>query len=203
MKKKTLAVIFAVILVILSSGCSRVNMPFNGDIQFHSITLTVPQRFIRDSTQSNNDLWVFEHGNYSEYMLISRKDITGDISASLSAYADYMKENGAESSIISFLGSDAVASSYYLENVFCQELLIPYDGSFYAIALRGGTESGFQEITDSIHLSGISTDLVSCAVHLSVQHRRWHCNEKPLAVPASDSLRSRRITYALVFPCIF
>lgn len=133
-------------------------MPFNGTIEFHSIRLTIPERFIRDSTQSSDDLWIFEHNNYSEYILISRKDITGDISSSLTAYVEYMKGNGAESAIVPFLNGKAVVSKYYMEEVFCQEILLPHDNAFFAIALRGGSESGFKEITDTIQLTEVHSE---------------------------------------------
>lgn len=145
-KLVSLTVIF--VLIFSLSACSK--MPFNGEIDFNEISLTIPERFIRDSTQSNDDFWVFEHDNYSEYILISRKDITGDVQASLEAYADYMKENGAESEIISFLDTDAVFSTYYKDDMYCQELLFPCNNSFYSVALRGGNESGFEEITATI-----------------------------------------------------
>ena len=83
MVKKIRAIILILFMLAICAGCARVNMPFNGDIQFHNISLTVPQRFIRDSTQSTNDLWVFEHSFYSECILISRKDVTGDIPSAL------------------------------------------------------------------------------------------------------------------------
>ena len=67
-----------------------------------------------------------------------------------------MKENSAESEIISFLDDDAVLSTYYMDNVYCQEILFTYHNSFYSVALRGGTQSDFAEITDTIRLRDIS-----------------------------------------------
>lgn len=66
MTKKTLAFSLILLVLFVSSGCFGIQMPFNADIQFHDIALTVPERFIRDSSQSKEDLWVFEHDNYSE-----------------------------------------------------------------------------------------------------------------------------------------
>lgn len=157
--KKLISLFLVLIFVFSLSACSK--MPFNGDIEFHSISLTVPERFIRDSTQSTDDLWVFEHNNYSEYILISRKDITGDVSSSLTDYVEYMKENGAESTTTPFLDGEAVVSTYYLDDVFCQEILWPYDNSFYAVALRGGNESGFKEITNTINSIDINSEPTS------------------------------------------
>ena len=156
MIKKTLSISFIILILFVSSGCFGISMPYNGDIQFHDIALTVPERFICDSTQSEEDLWVFENDNYTEYILILRSDITADVPTILADYVEYMKGNNAESSIVTFLGSDAVLSTYDLDDVYCQEILFPYEDSLYAVALRGGTESGFQEITDSIKIIALS-----------------------------------------------
>lgn len=156
MGKKLFAVVLVAFIVVFSCGCS--DMPFNGDIEFHNIALIIPERFIRDSTQSSDDLWVFEHGNYSEYVLVSRKDAVAEVSSSLAEYTEYMKENGAESESTTFLNNDAVVSTYYLEDVFCQEVLFVYDSSFYSVALRGGDEEGFREITDTVRLIEVSTE---------------------------------------------
>ena len=152
--KKLISLFWVFILAFSLASCSK--MPFNGEIEFHNISLTIPERFIRDSTQSNDDLWIFERGGYSEYIIISRKDFTGDVKTALDDYVAYMKENSAESEIISFLDDDAVLSTYYMNNVHCQEILFAYHNSFYAVALRGGTQSDFAEITDTIRLRDIS-----------------------------------------------
>ena len=136
-------------------------MPFNGDIEFYDISLTIPERFIRDSTQSNDNLWVFESDNYSEYIIISRKDVTGETQSALTDYAEYMKENGAESEIVSFLNDNAVLSTYYKDDEFCQEILFTYRNSFYAVALRGDSQNDFTEITNTISLIEIAADMAS------------------------------------------
>ena len=67
-----------------------------------------------------------------------------------------MTGNGADSSLTEFLGRAAVHTVYYVENVYCQEILFCYDNSFYAVALRGGTEEGFREIAETIALLPLS-----------------------------------------------
>ena len=124
----------------------------NGNVSFHKISVTIPERFIRDSVQSKEDLWVFERGNYTEYILISRKDYSGNVKTGLEEYVDYMKENGANSEITTFLDSDAVLTTYTREGEFCQEMLFCYEDAFYAVALRGGTEDAFQELCASVQL---------------------------------------------------
>ena len=154
--KKFVSISFVFMIVLLFTACSRI--PFNGDIEFHDISLTIPERFIRDSVQSNNELWVFEHDNYSEYVIVSRKGVTGEVSSVLADYVEYMKDSGAESGKTLFLDKDAVLSTYYKGNEFCQEILFAYNGYFYSVALRGGTQDGFEEITDTINLIELAAD---------------------------------------------
>lgn len=126
------------------------SMPFNGDIEFHNITLTIPENYIRDSTQSTEDFWVFESGYYKKCILLTRNDANRAAAQILEDYVELMKERETNSEIISFMNEDAVLSTYYKDGVYCQELLFVHDSSSYAVALRGGTEAEFKEITDTI-----------------------------------------------------
>lgn len=152
--KKLLVVILCTVLLLTCAGCMffASDMPFNGDITFHEISMRIPTRFIRDSTQSTDALWIFEHGNYSEYIILSCKAANGDTEEELPSYVEYMEGNGANCQIIAFQENDAVLSVYNMDGVFCQEILFIFQDAYYAIALRGGTEEGFAELTDSIRL---------------------------------------------------
>lgn len=139
--------------VLILSGCTpSVPMPFNGDVTFHSISLHIDDRFIRDSTQSNADLWVFERGGYKEYVILSKKVTADDPVDYLPYYADYMEGIGAETEIKTYLDTNAVFSAYTKDGVFCQEVFFYHNGSYYAIALRGGTEEGFAELIGTVTL---------------------------------------------------
>lgn len=140
------------LIALILSGCNVSKMPFNGDISFHDLSLTIDKRFIRDSTQSTRDLWIFEHGGYSEYVILSRQDAPADVTASLEDYAAYLTEEGAEAELTEFLGCEAVSSSYTKDGKACREILFAYSGSLYAIALRGGDEEGFRALTDSVRI---------------------------------------------------
>ena len=153
LSKICLTFLLTLSLLLGISGCAGISdMPYNGDIQFHGITMTIPSRFVRDSTQSSVNLWIFEHGTYSEYVILSRSDLKGEVSATLESYVEFMKEQDANSEITTFLSNDAVLSRYSKDGEYCQEILFPLDGSLYAIALRGGSEEGFQEIMNSIQI---------------------------------------------------
>ena len=144
---------FALLITGLFGCGAFTNMPFNGPIRFHALSATVPEKFIRDSTRSSADLWVFEDGNYDECILFSHKPLGEDGDTSLDSYVDYMKEQGAASAITTFLEMDAVLSTYTKEGFFCQEILFAYDGAFYAVALRGGMEDEFSALLDTVSLA--------------------------------------------------
>lgn len=153
--KTRAAVAWILLAALLGSlaGCGAPSdMPYSGDIRFHDMSVTIPGSFVRDSTQSHEDLWVFEKGFYSQLIILTRNDITGEVAASLDDYVAYMKEQGADSQRETFLQMDAVSSVYTKDGVFCQEMLFAYNGSFYAIALRGGTKEDFQALLNTIRI---------------------------------------------------
>lgn len=155
MRKKLSFLVVILIMMSVLSGCGLFNMftqdmPFNGEIQFHSITAVIPDDFIRDTTQSNEDLWVFEKNNYKQIIIISRTDADDDPDAGLDDYVELMTERGATASRETFLDLDAVMSTYYLEEVYCQEIMFLYNNSYYAFALRGGTEEEFQNLLNDL-----------------------------------------------------
>ena len=156
---KVVAVTLMLALVCGLSGCDMLSsvvkgslsdMPYNGDVAFHEITVTIPENFIRDSVQSKEDLWIFERGMYTQLIILTRNDIAGDVAASMDTYAQYMQDKGADVQRTTFMDMDAVASTYMLEEQFCQEMLFACNGSAYAIALRGGTEDEFQSLLDTV-----------------------------------------------------
>ena len=151
--KKILSVILIVSVLLTMAGCSGMGrMPFNGPIEFHDIGLTVPEKFIRDSTKSDKDKWIYEYDSYEEYILIMRKDFSGDVTTTLEDYAAYMQEHDAKSEIVSFLDGSAVHSTYSKDRAYCQEMLFVYGDSVYAVALRDGTTEDFEAVINSLHI---------------------------------------------------
>lgn len=133
-------------------------MPFNGDIEFHDLSLTIPASFIRDSTQSNDDLWLFEKGFYDQLIILSRQDLKGDADATLDDYAAYLTQEGVSAERTTFLQNDAVHSNYTKDDQFCQEILFVYNDSIYALALRGGTVEEFSDFLKTVSLKLQKTD---------------------------------------------
>lgn len=150
MKKIITLLIVLSMLLGLSACLFRSNMPFNGDIEFRDLSLTIPKDFIRDSTQSNDDLWLFEAGGYERLIILSRQDLEGEEADTLDSYADYLREQGMEVSRTTFLQHDTVQSAYTREEQFCQEVCFVHNGSVYALALRGGTVEDFDEFLTSV-----------------------------------------------------
>lgn len=151
---KVLALLLILVTVGSLAGCaSGTDMPYNGDVVFHDISAAIPGDFIRDSVQSSEDLWLFEKDFYSAYIILSRKDISGDTEVSLDGYIAYMKEEGVTAQRETFLQMDAVSSTYTQDGMFCQELLFVHNGFLYTVALRGGTEEDFRALLATVKIS--------------------------------------------------
>ena len=150
MKKIATAVLVLVMLFALC-GCNTSDMPFNGDITFHNISLTIPERFVRDTTESGEDFWIFENGGYKEYILLNRNDkTTDDVIGSFESYVAYMDENNIKSVRTTFMGQEATDTHYEMEGMDCHEMLFFYNDEFYSIALRGGSKESFDEILATV-----------------------------------------------------
>ena len=154
-KRRYCWMLIASVLVVTNAltGCGSTDIPLNGQVKFHNIEVTIEETFVRDSTRSTEDLWVFEYKNFKEYILLSRRDLDGDANKGLEDYIEYMKEEGVECELINFEWGNAVFSTYTnAEKEYCQEIVFAHKGSYYAIALRKGTEKRFQTLTNSVVL---------------------------------------------------
>ncbi len=155
---KRIVALFTVIITLFSLGSCGFgsDMPYNGDVTFNGITVSIPQKFIRDSTQSTNDMWVFEKGFYKQSIILSRKDLGGEVGEVLDGYVEYMKSMECASKRTTFAGCEAVHTTYTKDGQFCQEMLFVYNSSIYAVALRGGTEEEFKLLIDSVKLGTLA-----------------------------------------------
>lgn len=160
MKKSVMFLTAVCLAAALLGGCAafgpRVKMPVNGDIVFHDIAAVVPSDYIRDSTQSSENVWIFEKGYYKKTAIFQRSDIREGVDADFDNYVDLMKERGAESERVTFRGNEAVMSTYYKDDICCRELLFACNGSYYAFALRGGTEEEFNSFLNDIAIRDVT-----------------------------------------------
>ena len=149
---RLLALLMAVLLFCGFSFPFFSDMPFNGDVAFHKIALTIPRSYIRDSTRSSDDFWVFEKGLYSNMIMLSRKDLEGNLNAVLENYISYLSEQGVESVRTDFLEMEAVHSFKLEEEMAWREMLFVHEGSIYAVAMRGGEDAEFEALLDSVSI---------------------------------------------------
>lgn len=155
---KRIVALFTVLVALISLASCGLgsDMPYNGDVTFNDITVSIPQKFIRDSTQSTSDLWVFEKGFYKQLIILSRNDLGGEVDEVLDGYVDYMKSMECDSKRTTFAGCEAVHTTYTKDGQYCQEVLFVYNSSTYAIALRGGTEEEFKSLLDSVKMGNLA-----------------------------------------------
>lgn len=155
---KRIVALFTVLITLLSLvSCGfGSDMPYNGDVAFNGITVSIPKKFIRDSTQSTDDLWIFEKGFYKQFIIISRNDLVGEVGEVLDGYVEYMKAMECDSKRTTFAGCEAVQTTYTQDGQFCQEMLFVYNSSIYAVALRGGAEEEFKSLLDSVKLGTLA-----------------------------------------------
>lgn len=155
MKLKTIAYVSLLLSVLLLlSGClgPTYNMPFNGDIVFHNLSLTIPRDFIRDSTQSNDDLWAFEKGMYKQIIILHRTDALEDAPERITALMEQYNAIGGTTA--PFEGFENAYQAVYTKNgVLCREVVFLYEDSVYAIAMRGATEEEFAAFLSTISLA--------------------------------------------------
>ncbi len=141
-------------IAVVCSGCTVLrlfrqasNMPFNGNVTFHEISVEIPSRFIRDSTQSNETYWFFEHGWGSEVITLMYKESAAD----LESYRTYLEEQGFEAEDGTFINCPAVKSEGVDKNGKThREMFFIYKDHSYAVALTGGTEEEFQDLYNSV-----------------------------------------------------
>ena len=151
MKKPFIILISIILIIAAAAGCSKSEMPFNGKISFHDISLEIPDDYIRDSTQSSEDFWVFEKGNYKKYILISRMANEGAGEKALDYYSDAMSQTGTDVSTGTLNGINCVFSEYTKDGEYCREVYFVYKDNNYAIALRGGNENDFTGLINTIN----------------------------------------------------
>ena len=149
-------------LLVGMAGCGLRNysdMPYNGEITFHEIKITIPSDYIRDSSQSNDSLWAFEKGWYSKIVLLSHNALTKEADQTLDSYMTNMQGYGATCEKTTFLEQPAVFTTYTKDGKFVQEMLFIYNGASYAIALRGGTEQEFTDLLATVSLVESAVEL--------------------------------------------
>ena len=151
--RRILCLALCFILLATLAGCfqNKSDMPFNGELSFHGLKLTIPTEYIRDSTQSTEDIWLFEQGWYKKTIILLHRQIQEEPETYLAAYANAMEGQGVRVEQTPFMGLSAFKCSDDKEGgVLWQELSFVYNGAFYAIAMNGATEAEFSAFLHSV-----------------------------------------------------
>ena len=139
-------------------------MPFNGDVTFHDMHVTIPKSFIRDSTQSSEDVWVFERRNYTDYIMLFRGalEMQGGLTTPEN-YCEIMQAGGAESEVTDFQGLPCVYTVSIANNgMYATEAVVFVNDTTYALTMCTKNEADMEEY-ETIYAS-LSFDVISGAV---------------------------------------
>lgn len=148
--KRQYAVVLLLLLSVLLSGCyPSSDMPFNGEIVFHDISITIPEQFIRDSGQSNEDLWAFERGFYKQIIILRRTDAFEDSPQSIAALMEEYESIGGTSEKLAQY-ENAYSAQYTKDGVLCREMIFIYGDSVYCIAMRGASDEEYAALLDTV-----------------------------------------------------
>ena len=153
--KKAWFIILSFIMLLSFTACSfgvkeQTDMIFNGNVQFHGMKIIIPDDFVKDSNESTDELWVFEKGNYDEYILLSYKT-PEDPSSAMHAYADSISEKGANIQDGWFIDDEAIMASYTSnDDKETYEIMFAHGDGLFSIAYRGGTQDDIYAITDTV-----------------------------------------------------
>lgn len=151
MKRKVQYVAALLVLVItLLAGCgNHSSMPYNGAVVFHDVSITIPEAFIRDSGQSNEDLWAFERGLYQQIIILKRTDAYEGSAESIEALMEqYESMGGASEKLDQY--ENVYSAQYTKDGVLCREVFFIFGDSVYCIAMRGASEEEFAALLDTV-----------------------------------------------------
>ena len=145
-----LILLMAICMIVLT-GCGMDNgmsdMPFNGEVFFHDLSIEIPEDFIRDSTKSNENQYVFEKDNYNVVIVLSKQNTNG--------YSLRNIVNGAES-------ENGTVLNYDDEYTTCDIEYILSDGTYsythsqiynddrYQIIVQGKNEADVKSVYDTV-----------------------------------------------------
>lgn len=124
------------------------NMPLTGSVKFWDINLDLPKEYVRDSTCSTIDEFIYESGNYKKYIVLTYAYSGYD----MEDYYDLMSDRGCDVEYRDILSSKSVVSRWYDdEDKYRQEVYMKVKGGTYAIMLCGGDEEEFEALIEEIN----------------------------------------------------
>lgn len=160
MKKLIIPIIIIITLMACTSCVDKYpNEPFNGEVEFSELTLTIPDDYVRDTTVQGYDEGVakrWEKDNYKSIVTISKHekyDLTPEAIEQLTYNQQTQMATGeVQSSTIDFLDNIALENTFEVDNGEMKYLIFSTDNYIYEFSVQGDT-SDYEQIKNSIILN--------------------------------------------------
>ncbi len=146
--KKLSLILLALIMLVSLISCDSAKVPVNGEIKFHEISLIIPSEFIGDTSQSNEDKWVFTSPEHE--IVLTRTDRIAPINHMIRDYCKLMEERNVSATEMK-LGRLYTARAIYMQDgISCKEIFLVYRESAYTITLKGVATTEFDDLVNTI-----------------------------------------------------
>lgn len=160
MKKLIIPIIIIITLMACTSCVDKYpNEPFNGEVEFSELTLTIPDDYVRDTTVQGYDEGVakrWEKDNYKSIVTISKHekyDLTPEVIEQLTYNQQTQMATGeVQSSTIDFLDNIALENTFEVDNGEMKYLIFSTDNYTYEFSVQGDI-SDYEQIKNSIILN--------------------------------------------------
>lgn len=160
MKKLIIPIIIIITLMACTSCVDKYpNEPFNGEVEFSELTLTIPDDYVRDTTVQGYDEGVakrWEKDNYKSIVTISKHekyDLTPEAIEQLTYNQQTQMATGeVQSSTIYFLDNIALENTFEVDNGEMKYLIFSTDNYIYEFSVQGDI-SDYEQIKNSIILN--------------------------------------------------
>lgn len=160
MKKLIIPIIIIITLMVCTSCADKYpNEPFNGEVEFSELTLTIPDDYVRDTTVQGYDEGVtkrWEKDNYKSIVTISKHekyDLTPEVMEQLTYNQQTQMATGeVQSSTIYFLDNIALENTFEVDNGEMKYLIFSTDNYIYEFSVQGDI-SDYEQIKNSIKLN--------------------------------------------------
>lgn len=157
MKKLIVPIIIILSLtLIICTGCN--NEPFNGEVEFNELSLTIPDTFVRDTTVDGYKQGVakrWEKDDYKSIVTISKHEkyeLTEETISNITTNQQLqMALDTVQAEQIEFLGNPALESSFKVTDGEMKYLVFSTDNYTYEFSVQGDI-SDYEQIRDSIKL---------------------------------------------------
>lgn len=158
--KKLIVPIIIILTLIICTGCNKYpDEPFNGEVEFGELTLTIPDTYIRDTTVQGYEEGVakrWEKDNYKSTVTISRHE-KYDLTPEIMEQITYNQEtqialDGVQSEAIDLFGHPALENTFDVEDGEMKYLIFSTSNYNYEFSVQGDT-SDYIQIKNSITLN--------------------------------------------------